>query len=86
MTSRTRYIQEISSAETDATDTIAPPFGTGTLHRSRGFRYTYEDIKMSKTPINLNGRTILVTGSPGFIGANLVMCLLRELTSGTVIS
>ena len=33
------------------------------LHHSRGFRYTYEDIKMSKTPINLNGRTILVTGS-----------------------
>ena len=86
MTSRTRYIQETSSAETDATDTIAPSVGTDTLHRSRGFRYTYEDIKMSKTPINLNGRTILVTGSPGFIGANLVMRLRRELTSGTVIS
>ena len=86
MTSRTRYIQEISSAETDATDTLAPPFDTGALRRSRGFRYTYEDIKMSKTPINLNGRTILVTGSPGFIGANLVMRLRRELTSGTVIS
>ena len=41
---------------------------------------------MSKTPINLNNRTILVTGSPGFIGANLVMRLRRELTSGTVIS
>ena len=41
---------------------------------------------MSKTPINLNGKTILVTGSPGFIGANLVMRLRRELTSGTVIS
>ena len=41
---------------------------------------------MSKTPINLNGRTILVTGSPGFIGANLVMRLRRELTDGTVIS
>ena len=41
---------------------------------------------MSKTPINLNGRTILVTGSPGFIGANLVMRLRRELTSGIVIS
>ena len=81
-----RSTQEISSAETDATDTIALAFGTGTLHRSRGFRYTYEDIKMSKTPINLNGRTILVTGSPGFIGANLVMRLRRELTSGTVIS
>ena len=41
---------------------------------------------MSKTPLNLNGRTILVTGSPGFIGANLVMRLRRELISGTVIS
>ena len=41
---------------------------------------------MSKTPLNLNGRTILVTGSPGFIGANLVMRLRRELKSGTVIS
>ena len=41
---------------------------------------------MSKTPINLNGKTILVTGSPGFIGANLVMRLRRELTGGTVIS
>jgi len=41
---------------------------------------------MSKTPINLNGKTILVTGSPGFIGANLVMRLRRELTRGTVIS
>ena len=41
---------------------------------------------MRKTPINLNGKTILVTGSPGFIGANLVMRLRRELTGGTVIS
>ena len=81
-----RSIQETSSAETDATDTIAPPVGTDALRRSRSFRHTYEDTKMSKTPINLNGRTILVTGSPGFIGANLVMRLRRELTSGTVIS
>ncbi len=29
---------------------------------------------------------ILVTGSPGFIGANLVMRLLRELSSGHIIS
>ncbi|MBQ1410170.1 MAG: GDP-mannose 4,6-dehydratase [Oscillospiraceae bacterium] len=34
----------------------------------------------------MNGKTILVTGSPGFIGANLVLRLLRELQSGTVIS
>ena len=41
---------------------------------------------MSKTKITLNGKTILVTGSPGFIGANLVMRLLKEMSSGTVVS
>ena len=41
---------------------------------------------MSKTAVELNGKTILVTGSPGFIGANLVLRLLKELESGTVIS
>ena len=39
-----------------------------------------------KQQITLNGITILVTGSPGFIGANLVLCLLNILSSGTVIS
>ena len=39
-----------------------------------------------KHPIELNGKTILVTGSPGFIGANLVMRLLDELSSGKIIS
>ena len=39
-----------------------------------------------KHSIDLNGKTILVTGSPGFIGANLVLRLLREMRSGTVIS
>lgn len=41
---------------------------------------------MSKTKVELNGKTILVTGSPGFIGANLVIRLLKELNEGTVIS
>ena len=41
---------------------------------------------MSKTRIDLNGKTILVTGSPGFIGANLVLRLLKEMSSGTVVS
>ena len=39
-----------------------------------------------KQKIDLNGKTILVTGSPGFIGANLVLRLLREMKGGTVVS
>ena len=39
-----------------------------------------------KAPVDLDGKTILVTGSPGFIGANLVLRLLRDMGSGTVIS
>ena len=41
---------------------------------------------MKKQSVDLQGKTILVTGSPGFIGSNLVLRLLRELHSGTVIS
>ena len=41
---------------------------------------------MGKVHIDLNNKTILVTGSPGFIGANLVLRLLKELSDGTVIS
>jgi nucleoside-diphosphate-sugar epimerase len=39
-----------------------------------------------KTPVEIDNKTILVTGSPGFIGANLVIRLLREMTSGLVVS
>ena len=39
-----------------------------------------------KQRVELNGKTILVTGSPGFIGANLVLRLLKDMTSGTVVS
>lgn len=41
---------------------------------------------MGKAHIDLNNKTILVTGSPGFIGANLVLRLLKDMTGGTVIS
>ena len=41
---------------------------------------------MGKVHIDLDHKTILVTGSPGFIGANLVLRLLKELSGGTVIS
>ena len=44
-----------------------------------------EDCLMKQT-VDLNGKNILVTGSPGFIGANLVLRLLKELNGGTVIS
>lgn len=39
-----------------------------------------------KQSIELNDKTILVTGSPGFIGANLVLRLLKELSAGHIIS
>ncbi len=41
---------------------------------------------MSKTSVDFNNKTILVTGSPGFIGANLVLRLLKEMTGGTIVS
>lgn len=41
---------------------------------------------MGKQHVDLTNKTILVTGSPGFIGANLVLRLLKELAGGTVIS
>lgn len=39
-----------------------------------------------KQHIDLNSKTILVTGAPGFIGAYLVLRLLKELKAGTVVS
>ena len=39
-----------------------------------------------KHRVELNGKTLLVTGCPGFIGTYLVMRLLKELDGGTVIS
>ena len=57
----------------------------------REYRGIVREGKMDKTVIekkhiDLNNKTILVTGSPGFIGANLVIRLLKELRGGTVMS
>lgn len=41
---------------------------------------------MGKVNIDINGKTVLVTGSPGFVGANLVLRLLKEMSSGLIIS
>ena len=41
---------------------------------------------MQKQKVDLENKTIFVTGSPGFIGANLSIRLLKELHSGTIIS
>ncbi len=41
---------------------------------------------MDKVKIDLNDKTILVTGSPGFIGANLMLRLLKDMTAGTLVS
>ena len=60
--------------------------GRSRIFLSAFFAATRKINNMSKIQINLNGKTILVTGSPGFIGANLVMRLRRNLTMGTVIS
>ena len=34
---------------------------------------------MKKVPVELNGKTILVTGSPGFIGTYLVIRLIEPV-------
>ena len=39
-----------------------------------------------KQAILLNGKSVLLTGSPGFIGANLVIRLLKEMQGGTIVS
>ncbi|MDU1832152.1 MAG: NAD-dependent epimerase/dehydratase family protein [Finegoldia magna] len=43
-------------------------------------------MSRKKNFVELDNRTILVTGSPGFIGANLVIRLLNEMNSGLIIS
>lgn len=54
--------------------------------RPTGVIWFIRKDKRMKQHINLNNKTILVTGSPGFIGANLVIRLLTSMAGGTIVS
>lgn len=81
MTLRIRYIPETFSAETS--------FGTPRLLSVyTGFDYIFTRIKENTmlTPnIDLKGKTILVTGSAGFIGSNLVTELIKSVPDVKII-
>ena len=62
--------------ESDSTDIIENKLSLKMTPCS-GILYSRRQEAMHK--IDLNGKSILVTGSPGFIGANLVVRLLKKI-------
>ena len=56
------------------------------IHTTRPWRNTVSNIhEYTMDKINLNNKTILVTGHAGFIGSNLVHRLFSEIKSGTIV-
>lgn len=48
-------------------------------------RFIYEELEMEKEKIDLNNKTILITGVAGFIGSNLVKKILAEFNAKKII-
>lgn len=75
--------KEVSASKAKKTAGARGTSKSRTAAKSDGSRFL--NLR-NKSRVELEGKTILVTGSPGFVGANLVLRLLKEMKTGTVIS